>query len=120
MQVRGLRGATTVANNTKEDIIEGTAELLGEMMSRNAINEKDIVSIIFTMTEDLNAEFPAAATRSLGFKTVPLLCTRELPVPDATPKCIRILMHFYTSKDPGDLRHVYLREAKHLRTDLPE
>jgi chorismate mutase len=120
MQVRALRGATTVATNTKEEIVGGTAELLREMMSRNGIAEKDIVSIVFTATDDLNAEFPAAAARNLGFKTVPLLCTREIPVPGATARCIRILMHFYTEKDPGELRHTYLKAAKRLRTDLPE
>jgi chorismate mutase len=120
MQVRALRGATTVATNTKEEIASGTAELLREMMSRNGIIEKDIISVVFTATDDLNAEFPAAAARNLGFKTVPLLCAREIPVPGATPRCIRILMHFHSEKDPGELRHTYLQDAKRLRTDLPE
>lgn len=120
MKVRALRGATTIPNNSKEAIIDGTAELLKEMMARNQIEEEDIVSIIFSATDDLNAEFPAAAARNLGFKLVPLLCARELSIPDGTQRCIRILMHFYTDKKPEELRHTYLRDAKRLRTDLPE
>lgn len=120
MKIRALRGAITIPENSQKEIIQGTAELLKEMMARNGIGEKDIVSIIFTATEELNAEFPAAAARELGFKYVPLLCTRELAVPEGIPQCIRILMHFYTGKEPEELKHVYLRDAKHLRTDLPE
>ena len=120
MRLRGLRGATTVEDNTAAAIINGTLELLEAMMDRNNIDEEKIVSIIFTATEDLSAEFPAAAARKLGFTTVPLLCAREIAVPDSTARCIRILMHFYTDCQPQELRHVYLNEAKHLRTDLPE
>lgn len=120
MHIRGLRGATTVDNNTKDEIIERTSELLEELMSKNDVDENKIVSIIFTATDDLNAEFPAAAARKLGFTTVPLLCAREIDVPGSTPRCIRVLMHFYTSVEPDKMRHVYLHGAKHLRTDLPE
>jgi len=120
MKVRAIRGAITIPENSPKEIVSGTAELLREMIARNEIKENDIVSVIFTATEDLTAEFPAAAARELGFKYVPLLCTKELSVPEGIPQCIRILMHFYTEKEPRELRHVYLRGAKHLRTDLPE
>lgn len=106
--------------NDKNEIIARTAELLQALMSRNHIDEDRIISIIFTATEDLDAEFPAAAARQLGFTTVPLLCAREIAVPESTPRCIRMLVHFYTKSAPADLRHVYLHDAKHLRTDLPE
>lgn len=120
MQVRGLRGATTVDNNNRDEIVERTVELLNGMMSRNSINEEDIVSIIFTATDDLNDEFPAAAARTVGFTAVPLLCAREIAVPDSVTHCIRVLMHIYTDMTQIELRHVFLHDAKHLRTDLPE
>lgn len=121
MQVRALRGATTVEEDRKELIISATVELLREMMERNSIKTEDIISVILTATEDLNSEFPAAAGRQIGFKYVPLLCSREINVPnDINKKCIRVLMHFYTEKKPEDLRHVYLGKARQLRTDLPE
>lgn len=120
MRLRGLRGAITADNNIASDIVQETTLLLKEMMNRNDIEEEDIVSIIFSATDDLNAEFPAAAARTLGFKNTPLLCTKEIAVPGSITKCIRILMHFYTNKNAQELKHVYLKGAKRLRTDLPE
>lgn len=120
MNLRGLRGATTVDDDTKEMIVEATAELLHEMLSRNDLTKDDLVTIIFTATPDLTSEFPAAAARRIGISDIPLLCAREIDVKDAIPKVIRVLMHVYTERERSALRHVYLRNAKPLRTDLPQ
>lgn len=118
-RVRGVRGATTVDQDTAEDIITATAELIEEMMARNSLAKDDLITIIFTCTPDLRAEFPAAAARSIGISQIPLLCATELDIKGAVPRVIRILMHTYTSLGTADIRHVYLRDAKPLRTDLP-
>jgi chorismate mutase len=120
MQLRALRGAILCRDNSKEEITEKTATLLREMMVRNDIKPEDIVDIIFTATEDLTAEFPAAAARLIGLTHVPLLCAREISVEGAPERCVRVLMHFYTRKQPHELRHPYLEGARQLRTDLPE
>jgi chorismate mutase len=120
MHLRALRGAILCKENTKEEIIAKTAQLLDEMIKRNDIKLEDIVDIIFTATEDITAEFPAAAARQLGLGHVPLLCARELSIEGSTKSCIRVLMHFYTKKQPHELRHPYLEGARQLRTDLPE
>ena len=120
VKLRALRGATTAQANDAGAIIEATAELLREMVRRNDVDRDDVVSTIFTATPDLNAEFPASAARKIGMSHVPLLCAREIEVPDAVERCVRVLMHLYTSRDPAALRHVYLGDAKQLRTDLPE
>jgi chorismate mutase len=120
MQLRALRGAILCKENSKDDITEKSAQLLREMIQRNDIRMEDIVDIIFTATEDLTAEFPAAAARHIGMTHIPLLCARELPIEDSTLSCIRVLMHFYTRKHPHELRHPYLEGARQLRTDLPE
>lgn len=119
-RVRGLRGATTVAADTVEDVMEATEELLEAMLERNAVERDDLVTIIFTATPDITSEFPAAAARSIGISDVPLLCACEMDVKDAIPRVIRILMHIYTEKTLSELRHVYLRDAQPLRTDLPQ
>lgn len=119
-KVRGLRGATTVSKDTAEEVIEATAELIAEMMSRNDLRKKDLITIIFTATPDISSEFPAAAARKMGISDVPLLCASELGVKGAIPRVIRILMHIYTDREYDALRHVYLRDAKPLRTDLPQ
>jgi chorismate mutase len=116
--LRALRGATTAASNDADAIVEATAELLAEMIARNGVANEDIVSVVFTATQDLNAEFPAAAARSLGISDVPLLCAAEIAVPGAVARCIRVLMHVYSARDHKSLRHVYLGEARGLRTDL--
>ena len=119
-KVRGLRGATTVTDDTGEQVIEATSELIREMMSRNDIEKDDLITIIFTATPDITSEFPAAAARKMGISDIPLLCASELGVKGALPRVIRILMHLYTEREYDDLRHVYLRDAKPLRADLAE
>lgn len=119
MAVRGIRGAITVDGNEREAILEGTRELLEAMVAANGVEPDDIASCHFTTSPDLNAEFPAEATRRLdGWKYVPLLCGHEMNVPGSMPKCVRILLHVNTEAAPQDIHHVYLREAKRLRTDL--
>lgn len=118
-RVRGLRGATTVAEDTTEEVLRATSELLKEMMERNGVNRDDLVTIIFTATPDVTSEFPAAAARSIGISDIPLLCACEIDVKGAIPRVIRILMHIYTEKELSELRHVYLNGAQPLRTDLP-
>ena len=117
MRLRALRGATTVPENEADAILEATEELVREVMERNAVQVEDMVSCIFTCTDDLDAEFPAVAARRLGLSSVPLLCARELDVPGSLPRVIRLLLHCYA--DPHtEARHVYLREAESLRRDL--
>jgi chorismate mutase len=118
--LRALRGATTVEANEAAAIIAGTSALLETMLDRNDVAIDDLVSVIFTTTPDLNAEFPAAAARALGIAHVPLLCAQEIEVPGDVARCIRVLMHLYTERGYASLRHVYLGEARQLRTDLPE
>lgn len=117
-RLRALRGATTVEVDDKQAIIEATAELIKEMMSRNDVAREDLVSMIFTATSDLVSEFPAAAARAIGISDIPLLCAREVDVVGAIPRVVRVLAHLYTSRSAEELRHVYLREARPLRTDL--
>jgi len=119
-RLRALRGATTLNADTRDQVIERTATLLRTMMERNDIDKSTIVSILFTATEDVHSEFPAAAARQIGISDVPLLCARELDVTDAVALCIRVLMHLYTKRESGALRHVYLEGAQPLRTDLPQ
>jgi chorismate mutase len=117
-RVRALRGATTAAANDADAIGQATTELLEELLAANAVELDDLVSIIFTSTPDLDAEFPAAAARRLGMGHVPLLCATEIAVPGAPERCIRVLVHLYTDRDYASLRHVYRGEARGLRTDL--
>jgi chorismate mutase len=108
-----------VTEDTVEAIREATAELLGEVLARNGLGPGDLVSIIFTATEDLKADFPATAAREIGLSSVPLLCAREIAVDGSLSMCIRVLVHCYAPPERA-MRHVYLREARQLRTDLPE
>lgn len=117
MRLHALRGAVTVERNEAEAILEATSELLSEILERNSLAVENVVSCIFTATEDLDAEFPAVAARRLGFERVPLLCAREIPVPGALAQVIRVLIHYYAGED-DEARHVYLRGASLLRTDL--
>ena len=117
MRLFALRGATTVEANEGTAILNATRELMGELMARNGIAPDDIVSAIFTLTPDLDAEFPAVAARQIGFERVPLLCAREVAVPDALERVIRVLLHYYAAEDHR-AQHVYLREATSLRQDL--
>lgn len=114
-----MRGATSVPEDTSEAIRERTAELLREVIERNGLAADDLVSIIFTTTDDLSADFPAAAAREIGLSTVPLLCAREIPVAGALGMCVRVLVHSYAPAG-HTIRHVYLHGARQLRTDLPE
>ncbi len=117
MRCRGIRGATTVPANSPDDILEATTELLSEMMQANDLRVYDVASAYFTTTRDLNAEFPAVAANKLGFSDVALLCGHEMEVPGRLAMCLRILLHVNTEKEPGDLKHVYLRGATVLRPD---
>jgi chorismate mutase len=118
--VRGLRGASTCDANTAREITEVTQELLLAMLEENGIDHDEVVSVLFTTTPDLNALFPATAARGIGFGDVPLLCASEINVPGAMPLTVRVLMHAYTTRARGELRHVYLRNAPSLRDDLPD
>ncbi len=115
MPVRGIRGAITVKENRKTDILSATRELLTEIVKNNQIDISEIASIIFSVTRDLNAEFPAAAAREIGWKDTPLLCTREIDVPKSLPRCIRVLLLVNSDKAQKEMKHVYLREAVKLR-----
>ena len=117
-RMRALRGAITVPDNDGDAIVAATSELLEAMIARNDVDGDDLVSMIFTATPDLDAEFPAIAARRLGLAHVPLLCSVELDVRGAMPRCVRVLVHLYTERDAGELQHVYLRDARELRTDL--
>ena len=117
MRLRALRGAITVAENEAAAILAATDELVREVMERNSLSAENMVSCIFTCTEDLDAEFPAVAARRMGLSAVPLLCAREIAVPGALPRVIRLLLHCYA--DPQTpVQHVYLRDAVALRKDL--
>ncbi len=115
---RGVRGATTVESDDRDQILKATRQLLALMIRRNGIRSEDVCSAIFTVTRDLGAEFPALAARQLGWLEVPLLCGYELSVPDSLPRCIRILLHWNTDKSQREVQHVYIHEAKILRPDL--
>ncbi|MFA6430898.1 MAG: chorismate mutase [Candidatus Margulisiibacteriota bacterium] len=115
MILRGIRGAITVQKNEKKEIVEATKELLEKIISENSIEVENVASVIFTVTEDLNAEFPAVAARTIGWLDTPLLCTREINVPGSLPRCIRVLLHVNTDKKAADINHIYLKEAKILR-----
>lgn len=120
MPVRAIRGAIQVEADTRDEILEGSAELVREVLKRNDLVPDDIISILFTATPDLTAEFPAYAARLLGLTDVPLMCAAEIAVPGALPRTLRLLAHVDTGRDRGEVRHVYLRGAKALRTDLPQ
>src|SRR5689334_22166170 len=117
--VRALRGAIQVDADTRQHILEATTELLTTVLGRNELTAEDLISVVFTATPDLRAEFPAYAARQMGMTDVPLLCTTEIDVPGAMPRVLRLLAHVDTQRSRADLRHVYLRGAAQLRTDLP-
>lgn len=120
MKLRALRGATTCAEDSVEEIDRQTQELVARMLERNEVDHDDLVSILFTATDDLRSQFPATAARALGLGDVPLICARELDVRGGMPLTIRVLMHLYTERSRTELHHVYLAGAKGLRDDLPE
>ena len=120
MPVRGIRGANTVDANTAEAICEATRELLAGIVERNNLDVREIASAWFTTTADLNAAFPAYAAREMGWIDVPLVCTNEIPVPQALERVVRVLVHYNTDLPQSAVHHVYLRGATVLRQDLVE
>ena len=115
-KVRGVRGATTVAINSKTEILDATKELLQKLKELNSIDTSDIAAVFFTTTRDINAEFPAVAARHIGWTQVALMCGHDMDVPDAQPRCIRVLVLLNTEKSQSDIQNVYLREAVNLRS----
>jgi chorismate mutase len=119
MTTRGIRGATSVSADQPELILQATRELLEEILAQNAgMRTEDVGSAIFTVTADLNSTFPAQAAREMGWGLVPMLCAREIAVPESLPRVIRVLVHWNTDLPQSEIRHVYLREAVRLRPDL--
>ena len=120
MAVRAIRGAVQVDANERADILDGTTDLVTEVMTRNGLVPDNVISVVFTTTPDLTAEFPALAARKIGFHDVPLLCASEIDVPGAMPRVVRLLMHIETAKPRSALEHVYLRGAVALRLDIAQ
>ena len=120
MALRGLRGATLLTADDKAEMLEAVTELVAEMMTRNAVDEAHVVSIIFTATPDIHSGFPAAAARTLGFQDVPLLCAQEMNVDGALARVVRILVHADLEGPRSQIQHVYLRGAEVLRQDLQQ
>ncbi len=119
MSLRGIRGATTVTSDQPEEILEATGQLLRAIMAANpTLTPEDLASVIFTVTDELHSTYPAQAARQIGWVNVPLLCMREIPVPDSIPYCIRVLMHWNTNLPQNTIQHVYLKETARLRPDL--
>jgi chorismate mutase len=117
--VRGLRGATTLDEDTGEQVFERVIALLEAMFERNDLDKDDLISVLFTATDDIHSVFPALAARKFGLGDVPLICARELDIEGGTPRCIRVLMHINTGLSRDELHHVYLEGAVTLRDDLP-
>lgn len=120
MPVRAIRGAIQVEDNERDAILDGATEMVLAVLERNQLKPDDLISVVFTATPDLTAEFPAYAARKLGLVDVPLLCATEIAVPGAMPRVLRLLAHADTSLPRAAIRHVYLRGAAALRTDLPQ
>lgn len=118
MPVRGIRGAITVDDNTKENILQETRTLLSELLVKNNLKQEDIVSIFFSLTHDLDAEFPAIAARQLGLTDTPLLCLNEIDVPGGLAQCVRILIHLNSDKPQSEMVHLYLKGAEVLRPEF--
>lgn len=118
MAVRAVRGATQVEADDRDEIIEAVVELVRELLARNGLTADDVISVVFTATPDLTAEFPAFAARQAGLSDVPLLCAVEIPVPGALPRVLRLMAHVATDRPRAEVAHVYLRGAKVLRSDL--
>jgi chorismate mutase len=119
MTIRGIRGATTVTADQPDLILQATRELLEAILEENEdMHQEDVASAIFTVTDDLASTFPAQAARQMGWGLVPMLCAREIPVPDSLPRVIRVLVHWNTEMPQSGIRHVYLRDAVKLRPDL--
>ena len=117
--VRALRGATTVDEDTADQVFERTIALLDALFERNELDKDDLISVLFTATDDIHSVFPALAARKFGLGDIPLICARELDIEGGTPRCIRLLMHINTERARDDLHHVYLEGAVGLNDDLP-
>ena len=117
--VRAVRGATQVERDERDLVLAAAGELVAAVLDRNGIAPEDLISVVFTATPDLTSEVPAYAARLLGIVDVPLLCATEIDVPGAMPRVLRLLAHFETERPRSDIRHVYLRGAAGLRSDLP-
>jgi chorismate mutase len=117
--VRAVRGAIQVDEDDRQQVLDATTELLEAVLARNALAHEDLISVLFTATPDLRSEFPAYAARQMGITDVPLMCASEIDVPGAMPRVLRLLAHVETDLPRADVRHVYLRGAAQLRTDLP-
>jgi chorismate mutase len=120
MTVRAVRGAVQVDADDRDAILEGTTELVNEVMTRNELTTDDVISVLFTCTPDLTAEFPALAARKIGFHDVPLMCATEINRPGAMPRVIRLMAHIETSRPRSAIQHVYLRGAVALRLDIAQ
>ena len=120
MTVRAIRGAIQVGADDSDAILEGTAELVTAVMTRNDLTPDDVISVLFTVTQDLTAEFPALAARKLGFHAVPLMCATEIPVKHAMPRVVRLMAHVETDRGREQIQHVYLRGAIALRQDIAQ
>ena len=120
MAVRAIRGAIQVDANDRDSILEGTAELVTAVMTRNDLTPDDVISVLFTVTPDLTAEFPALAARKLGFHAVPLMCATEIPVKGAMPRVVRLMAHVETDRPREQIQHAYLRGAAALRVDIAQ
>ena len=118
MWCRGVRGATTADENSREAILTATRQLLALLIRTNGIRSEDVGSAIFTTTAELDAEFPALGARQLGWLDVPLMCGHEISVPGSLPRCIRVLVHWNTEKPQREIRHIYIKGAEQLRPDL--
>jgi chorismate mutase len=118
--VRAIRGAIQVDADDRDAILEGTAELVTAVMTRNDLTPDDVISVLFTVTQDLTAEFPALAARKLGFDAVPLMCATEIPVKRAMPRVVRLMAHVETDRARDQIQHVYLRGAVALRQDIAQ
>lgn len=119
MTIRGIRGATTVSSDNPDLILQATYKLLETILYENDdIQLEDIASVFFTTTEDIASAYPALAARQMGWDQVPMMCAREIPVPEGLPLCIRVLIHWNTDKEQQEINHVYLRDAVKLRPDL--
>ncbi len=119
MAVRAVRGAIQIEQDDRQQVLDATTELLTAVLERNGILADDLISVVFTATPDVRSEFPAYAARQMGITDVPLLCASEIDVPGAMPRVLRLLAHVETDRPRSEVRHVYLRGAAALRTDLP-
>ncbi len=120
MAVRAVRGATQIDADEREQVLDASAELIQAVLQRNGLTSDDLISVVFTATQDIHSEFPAYAARLMGITDVPLLCATEIAVPGAMPRVLRLLAHVDTAMARSQVRHVYLRGAAALRSDLPQ